>query len=68
MKKLSGILLIATAVLLLSGSVTSVQPLHDDYPRIGLDAPVTQYHDDYPRIGLIDTSVQPLHDDYPRIG
>ena len=65
MKKVTGVLFIATAVLLLG---SSVRPLVDDMPRIvKVDAPIKSFVDDMPRIVKVDEPVKLFVDDMPRI-
>lgn len=65
MKKLTGIVFIAAALLLLG---TSFKPLADDFPRLTkLDAIVKPAADDFPRLTKFDATIKPLADDFPRI-
>lgn len=66
MKKLTGILFLATAVFLLG---SSVKPLADEIPRIGkVEEPIRYYADEIPRIGMTKEPVKSFADEIPRIG
>ena len=65
-KKITGVLFLATAVLLLG---STVKPLADEMPRIGkVEQPVKSYADEMPRIGKVDAPVILFADEMPRIG
>ena len=65
MKKITGLLFIAAAVLLLG---SSIKPMGEDLPRLTKFEPIIKpLGEDLPRLTKIESTIKPLGEDLPRL-
>ncbi|MFY9858253.1 MAG: hypothetical protein WAK79_09290 [Exiguobacterium chiriqhucha] len=65
MKKITGLLFVTAAVLLLG---SSFKPLVDDMPRLtNIEPSIQRFYDEMPRLTKVEAPVQSFVDDFPRL-